>query len=165
MSYRLHVGRFAWLGLTISFCMPLEVLAVGSGSISPPAAPRGSIAPPAAPRSAEAEYNRGLEAKSARRFAEAVASFRRAVDTRPDFPEAWNELGFALRQTGQFPDALKAYEQALRLRPDFPEALEYLGEAYVEMGRLEDARAILVRLGSLDPVRARELEEAIQAMK
>lgn len=165
MSYRLQVSCFAWLGLTISFCMPPEVLAVGSGSISPPVAPRGPIAPQAAPRSAEAEYNRGLEAKSAKRFSEAIAGFRRAVDIRPDFPEAWNELGFALRQTGQFTDALKAYEQALRLRPDFPEALEYLGEAYVEMGRLEDARAILVRLGSLDPVRARELEEAIQPMK
>jgi hypothetical protein len=33
------------------------------------------------------------------------------------------------------------------------------------MGRLEDARAILVRLGSLDPVRARELEKAIQPKK
>jgi tetratricopeptide (TPR) repeat protein len=90
ISYRLHVSCFAWLGLTISFCMPLEVLAVGSGAISHPAAPR----------SAEAEYNRGLEAKSAKRFSEAIADFRRAVDIRPDFPEAWNELGFALRQAG-----------------------------------------------------------------
>ncbi len=165
MSYRLYVSCFAWLGLTISFCMPLEVLAVGSGSIPPPVAPRRSIAPQTAPRSAEAEYNRGLEAKSAKRFSEAIAGFRRAVEIRPDFPEAWNELGFALRQTGQFTDALKAYEQALRLRPEFPEALEYLGEAYIKMGRLEDARAILVRLNSLDSARARELEEAIQAMK
>jgi Flp pilus assembly protein TadD len=155
MSYKLHMRCFACLGLAISICMPLEALAVGSGSISPPAAPR----------SAEAEYNKGLEAESAKRFSEAIADFRRAVEIQPNFHEAWNELGFALRQTGQFTDALKAYEQALRLRPEFPEALEYLGEAYVKMGRLEDARAILVRLSSMDPARARELEEAIQTMK
>lgn len=155
MSHRSRMGSFAYLGLLVSLCPPLPALAVGSGSV--PA--------PVAPRSAEAEYNKGLEAKSAKRFSEAIAGFRRAVDIRPNFPEAWNELGFALRQTGQLTDALKAYEQALRLRPEFPEALEYLGEAYVKMGRLEDARAIVVRLSSLDPVRARELDESIQTVK
>ncbi len=155
MSHQSHMGCLACLGLLISFCLPLRALAVGSGSV--PA--------PVVPRSAEAEYNKGLEAKSAKRFSEAIAGYRRAVEIRPNFPEAWNELGFALRQTGQFTDALKAYEQALRLRPEFPEALEYLGEAYVKMGRLEDARAILVRLRSLDPARARELEESIQIAK
>ncbi len=155
MSHRSHMSCFACLGLLISLCLPTLALAVGSGAV--PA--------PVAPRSAEAEYNKGLEAKSAKRFSEAIAVFRRAVDIRPNFPEAWNELGFALRQTGQFAEALKAYDQALRFRPDFPEALEYLGETYVKMGRLEDARAVLARLSSLDPSHARELEEAIQARK
>ncbi len=91
--------------------------------------------------------------------------FRRAVDLRPTYAEAWNELGFALRQTGQYGEALTAYDQALRLRPNYPEALEYLGEVYVKLGRLDDARAILVRLKSLDAGHARELEEAIQAGK
>jgi superkiller protein 3 len=125
---------------------------------------RGGPAPaPVAPRSAEAEYNKGLQAKAAKRFPEAVADFRRAVDLRPGFAEAWNELGFALRQTGQYAEALRAYDEALRLRPNFPSALEYLGEAYVKLGRLDEAKAILQRLGSLDPTRARELEEVIRA--
>lgn len=123
--------------------------------------------PPSAPArpSAEAEYNTGLKAKAAKRFSEAVADFRRAVDLRPNFPEAWNELGFALRQTGQYPEALKAYDQALRLRPNYPEALEYLGEAYVKLGRTDDARAILERLRPLDTARAQQLAEAIRAGK
>lgn len=87
------------------------------------------------------------------------------MESRPGYPEAWNELGFALRQTGQYGEALKAYDQALRLRPNYPEALEYLGEAYVKLGRSEDARAILSRLTALDTGRARELEEAIRAAK
>jgi Flp pilus assembly protein TadD len=91
-----------------------------------------------------------------------VSSFRRAVEARPDFPEAWNELGFALRQTGKYEEALRAYDQALKLRPNFPEAMEYLGEAYVKLGRLNDAREILERLKSLDAARAQELEEAIR---
>jgi tetratricopeptide (TPR) repeat protein len=141
--------------MLISLCHPLPVFAVGSGPVRAPVVPR----------SAEAEYNRGLQNKDAKRFAEAVADFRRAVDLRENFPEAWNELGFALRQIGQYTDAVRAYDQALRLRPNYPEALEYLGETYVKTGRLDEARDILGRLRALDPARARELEAAIQAGK
>jgi len=114
---------------------------------------------------ADAHYTAGLEAKEAKRFGAAVDSFRRAVEGRPDFPEAWNELGFALRQTGKYEDALKAYDRALKLRPNFPEALEYLGEAYAKLGRLDDARAVLERLRRLDAARAQELDEAIRAAR
>ena len=151
MSYRFRMGCLIALALLCFLCLPLPTLAVGSGAVPAPAAPRS------APRSAEAEYSKGLQAKAAKRYSEAVGAFRSAVELRPNFPEAWNELGFALRQTGQYAEALKAYDQALRLRPNFPEALEYLGEAYVKLGRLNDARAILDRLSALDQVRAREL--------
>jgi superkiller protein 3 len=113
--------------------------------------------------SADEAYKAGLQAKASKRYAAAAASFRRAVDARPSFPEAWNELGFALRQTGKYDEALTAYDQALKLRPNFPEALEYLGEAYVKLGRVDDARAVLERLKRLDTARAQELEEAIRA--
>jgi len=84
---------------------------------------------------------------------------------RPAFPEAWNELGFALRNQGRYPESLDAYGEALRLRPNYPEALEYLGEAYVKLGRLDDARKVLDRLRPLDRGRARELAEVIQKGK
>jgi len=46
-----------------------------------------------------------------------VAGLRRAVDLRPSYLEAWNELGYALRNQGRYADSLNAYEEALRLRP------------------------------------------------
>jgi Flp pilus assembly protein TadD len=110
---------------------------------------------------AQSEYNRGIRARVAQNWPDAVGALQRAIALRPDFPEAWNELGYALRNLGRSAEALDAYAEALRLRPAFPEALEYLGEAYVKLGRLQDARAVLGRLRPLDPVRARELEEAI----
>jgi Flp pilus assembly protein TadD len=123
----------------------------------------GPAPAPVAPRPAETDYNAGLQAKAAKQYATAASHFRRAVDARPDFPEAWNELGYALRQIGKFEEALTAYDHALRLRPNFPEAMEYLGEAYVKLGRLDDARAVLDRLKGLDTARALELEDAIRA--
>jgi tetratricopeptide (TPR) repeat protein len=117
--------------------------------------------PPAA-ASAESEYNRGIRARIAGDWTAAEAAFRRAIGLRAAFPDAWNELGFALRSQGRYPESLAAYDQALRLRPDFPQALEYLGEAYVKVGRLEDARRVLDRLRALDGERARELAEVIE---
>ena len=160
MAQRVSVGRAVWLGLLLTLGGPLPAGAVGSGPVAGPSAPA-----PAAARAAETEYNTGLQHKGAQRFPEAVESFRRAVDRRPDFPEAWNELGFALRQSGRYPEALTAYDRALQLRPNFPEALEYQGEAYVKLGRLEEARKILARLRPLDAAHARELAAAIQAGK
>ncbi len=117
--------------------------------------------PPAAP-SAESEYNRGLRARVAKDWPTAVDAFHNAIGQRAAFPEAWNELGYALRNQKRYAESLAAYDEALRLRPDFPEALEYLGEAYVKLGRLDDARRVLDRLRPLDPGRARELAEVIQ---
>ena len=53
-----------------------------------------------------------LQAKAAKRYSDAIASFRKAVDIKANYPEAWNELGFALRQTGNYPEAIKAYDEA-----------------------------------------------------
>jgi len=138
-------------------------------ALAPTAAPADPSAPaveqrrqPPAAASAESEYNRGIRARIARDWKAAEAAFRRAIALRTAFPEAWNELGYALRNQSRYPESLEAYDQALRLRPDFPEALEYLGEAYVKLGRLEDARRVLDRLRVLDAGRARELAEVIQ---
>ncbi len=102
-----------------------------------------------------------MAAKNAKNWPAAVGFFQKAVSLKPAFPEAWNELGFALRNQGKYPDSLKAYDEALRLRPNFPEALEYLGEAYLKLGRVDDAQKVLERLKPLDAARAAELSEAV----
>lgn len=153
MSQTLRVWRQFGSTLFLAFCLPVAAHAVGSESTT--------TTDPAP--AADVMYDKGLRAKEAKRYTEAITDFRNAVNLRPNFAEAWNELGFALRQTGQYAEALKAYDQALRIRPNFPEALEYLGEAYVKLGRMDEARAIVKRLTPLDRARAKELEEAIQA--
>jgi tetratricopeptide (TPR) repeat protein len=111
---------------------------------------------------ADSEYDRGVRARIAKDWVAAADAFNQAVGLRPEFADAWNELGFALRNQGRYPEALDAYGEALRLRPDFPEALEYLGEAYVKLKRLDDARRVLERLRVLDAGRAAELSEEIR---
>ncbi|PYN85050.1 MAG: hypothetical protein DMD87_25250 [Candidatus Rokuibacteriota bacterium] len=149
------------LGLVIaaSALLPSPALAEPSD----PAA--GQVRQPTARPSAESEYDRGVRARLSKDWRAAAEAQRSAVTLRPAFPEAWNELGFALRNQGRYTESLQAYDEALRLRPNFPEALEYLGEAYVKLGRLDDARRVLDRLRPLDRARAQELAEVIEKGK
>jgi Flp pilus assembly protein TadD len=153
-------SRLAGTALVIALLAPPIVPAPGLADPSSPAVEQRRQPPSAA--DAQSEYDRGVRARVARNWSVAADAFGRATKLRPAFPEAWNELGFALRNLGRYADALDAYGEALRLRPDFPEALEYLGEAYVKMGRFEDARRVLDRLRALDAGRAKELAEVIQ---
>jgi tetratricopeptide (TPR) repeat protein len=153
------IQRLAVLALAIGLALGL---ARGSGLADPtsPAVEERRQSVPTA--DADSEYDRGMRARVARDWVTAADAFRGAIGMRAAFPDAWNELGFALRQQGRYAESLDAYGEALRQRPDFPEALEYLGEAYVKLGRLDDARRVLERLRGLDAGRAAELAEEIR---
>ena len=53
-------------------------------------------------------------------FDEALACFERAVEVKPGYVEARNNLGHALRAVGRFDDAAQQLEQVLRAAPDSP---------------------------------------------
>ena len=144
------------LALALVLAAPTAALAEST----PYPSNRGPVQTPA-----EEEYGKGVRAKKAKEWSVAVASFKKATELKPDYPEAWNELGYALRNVGNYPDSVKAYDEALRLKPRFPEALEYLGEAYVKMGQVEEARKVLERLRPMDKKRAQELADEIAKAK
>jgi Flp pilus assembly protein TadD len=139
-------------------CLLLSSRVFGAGGDP---VPEPADAAPAV-KTADAAYNAGLVAKAAGKWPEAEASFREATGVKPDFPEAWSELGHALKKRGLYDDSVKAYQEALRLRPDFPQAMEYLGETYVRMGKRADAQALLDRLRPLDAKLAGQLESAMK---
>jgi Flp pilus assembly protein TadD len=89
------------------------LLAVGTGAVradSTGPVPATPSRPQAAP-SAEEEYNRGLRLRATKELAQAASAFRRATELRQNFPEAWNELGYALRHE-PVRRLVAAYEQA-----------------------------------------------------
>ena len=72
------------------------------------------------------------------------ASARRSRPT-PDYPDALNNLGYALLLTGRETEARALYEKALALQPDFPEALNNLGLILGRPGDLDGRRGLLPR--------------------
>ena len=57
---------------------------------------------------------------------EARAAFEQALTHKPDFPEAFYNLGNARRELGDLAEAIAAYRNALRLRPDYADAFSQL---------------------------------------
>ena len=90
-----------------------EVIAAESGRETP------RVQPSAVP-AAEAEYSRGIAAKRTKNWGAAAAAFQRAVDLKPDYPEAWNELGFALRNQGKYLIPSRPTTRRFACGPTFP---------------------------------------------
>jgi Flp pilus assembly protein TadD len=72
---------------------------------------------------------------------EALAAFKRAVELKPDWPAAQNNLGFAYGQLGKWKEAIAAHQEAIRLKPDYAGAHFNLGFAYLNTGNKKAAEA------------------------
>ena len=66
-------------------------------------------------------------------------SSERAIQLKPDLPEAHNNLGNVLRDKGLLDDAIAAHRQALSIKPDYAEAHSNLANALGDSGRLDEA--------------------------
>src|SRR5205823_3179937 len=53
------------------------------------------------------------------RYVESITASRHAVDLRPGYAEAWNNICAAYNKLGRYEEAAAACEQALRVKPDF----------------------------------------------
>jgi len=69
----------------------------------------------------------------------AIKCYEQALDIRPDYVKAHNNLGNALKQQGQLNAAIKCYEKALKIKPDYIEAYNNLGTCYDDLGYFETA--------------------------
>jgi Flp pilus assembly protein TadD len=76
-----------------------------------------------------------------RRPAEAVESYGRAIALRPDYAEAFNNLGAALRDLRRPAQALASCGRAIALKPDYAEAFNTRGNALTDLNRPEEALA------------------------
>ena len=77
------------------------------------------------------EHNdRGVMLFHRRELAAAEAEFHRVLDIRPDFAEAYNNLGLTLSDLGKKEEAVEAFKKAIDLSPEAPEAYNNLGCLY-----------------------------------
>ncbi len=80
----------------------------------------------------------------------AMVNYRKAVELRPQYPEARNNLGVLYHDARDFQSAAAQFEEAIRVYPDFKEAFLNLGNAYKGMKRYKDAELAFKRSVEID---------------
>ncbi|AGG87578.1 sulfotransferase [Rhodanobacter denitrificans] len=93
----------------------------------------------------------GLAQQATARLAQAVATFRRLAQRRPDVSAYWNNLAVVSRQAGDLAGAEQALLTALTLAPDDAELHYNLGLLHTQQRRWLPARQALLDAAQLDP--------------
>jgi len=84
-------------------------------------------------------YIHGVALSALGRKEEAIQSYDKAVDIKPDYHAAWNNRGVALSALGRKEEAIQSYDKAVDIKPDYHAAWYNRGVALSALGRKEEA--------------------------
>ena len=70
---------------------------------------------------------------------EMIVFLRKALEVKPNYPEALNNLGTAVKEQGKLQEAIDCYRKALAIQPRYLEALNNLGTTLKEQGEFQEA--------------------------
>ena len=93
----------------------------------------------------------GKRALAAGNWRAGLAHYEQALRLRPDFVEAYNDLGMALQHFGEWARAAQCYRQAIHLMPSFAPAYNNLGNALRAQGQETAAAAAFEEALRLQP--------------
>jgi len=95
------------------------------------------------------EQAKAMESKG--RLQDAINLYKKAVELKPDFSEAWFNLGNVYGKTNQFSEAMNCLNNAIRYKSDYVAALSSRGIAYASMGKTDLALVDLNAAIKRDP--------------
>ncbi|WP_419547895.1 tetratricopeptide repeat protein, partial [Microcystis sp.] len=102
-------------------------------------------------QTSELWHKKGLIHQMGKEYEQAIASYDKALEIKPDDHDAWYGRGFALDDLGRFEDAIASYDRALEIKPDDHQAWYNRGIALRNLGRLEQAIASYDRALEIKP--------------
>ena len=73
------------------------------------------------------------------RYEEAITSYKKAIELKPEYAEAHSNLGVALNKLRQHEEAVRSYDKAIELKPNYIQAYNNLGNVLNELGKNEEA--------------------------
>jgi len=81
----------------------------------------------------------GAVLKEQGRLQEAVESFDKAIQLKPDYVEAYYNRGVLFQELGKLEKAKQSYDQAIQLKHDYTEAYNNCGVALQDLGQFREA--------------------------
>ena len=93
----------------------------------------------------------GIALARVKRYPDAIAALRKAVQLMPDSAPAQYELGLALYETGAWQDSAPYFEFVAKKRPKWPDAQYSLASVYARIQRVPEAVDLLHTVLQLNP--------------
>jgi tetratricopeptide (TPR) repeat protein len=73
------------------------------------------------------------------KYQEAISMYKRAIELKADYYEAWFNLGNTYGKTGKFVDAIASFNRAIAAKKDYAEAFAGRGIANASVGKFQEA--------------------------
>ena len=73
------------------------------------------------------------------RYDAAIDGYKQAIKIKPDYAEAYSNMGNALTDKGELDAAIDSYKQAIKIKPDYADAYSNMGVALQDKGELDAA--------------------------
>jgi tetratricopeptide (TPR) repeat protein len=106
-------------------------------------------------------YGLGLACSLTQQYEQQVWALKKAVQERPDFAEAYYQLGLGYSDLGYRRSAIKAFARAVQVKPDHAKAHFQLGLAYLSVNNEVLAHKQYKILKSVDRALAKKLMNLI----
>ena len=84
-------------------------------------------------------------------FDAAIANYKQAIRIKPDYAEAYYNMGIALGSKGEVKAAINSYKQALQINPDYAEAYNNMGMTLHSEGDPQAAIGCYSKAVSINP--------------
>ncbi|MEE8207666.1 MAG: tetratricopeptide repeat protein, partial [Nitrosomonadaceae bacterium] len=81
----------------------------------------------------------------------ATVFLKKAIELKPNYVTAYNNLGTTLQKSDKLDEAIDSYRLAIKLKPDYSTAYKNLGNALREKGKLDEATASYRQATVLNP--------------
>ena len=85
------------------------------------------------------------------RFPEAIATFTRIIELKPDFAEGWNKRATAYFLAGEYRRSLKDCDEVIRRNPQHFGVLSGYGQIYLRLDQPEKALEYFRRALAVNP--------------
>jgi tetratricopeptide (TPR) repeat protein len=108
----------------------------------------------------------------------AITAFQKVISLKPNFADAYYNMGVAFKDQGKMEESIKAYNKALSLKPDYADAYYNMADILKDQDKLDEAIEAYNKCISLKPDYAQaysnmgvilkaqgKLEKAIEAYK
>lgn len=117
------------------------------------------------PVDADAWYTLGFVRLKREKFAAAVGCFEQALELRPFYPEARNNLAYAFIALGRPHQAMEQFARIVRDDPQNDRAHVDLANGLAQLGRIDEAIQHVLRAIEINPANARQLVEIAERVR